>query len=97
MRVPLRAGRRLTRDDLIAKIQALYADAGSPLVREPVVVNEAFVKHYFANADPIGGTFCVAGMCGASRADASSREYWYAIVGVVADMHQQGLEHAAIP
>jgi putative ABC transport system permease protein len=99
MRVPLRAGRELTREDVLTKIRALYAraDANERAIREPVVVNEAFVARYFANATPIGGTFCIAEMCGASRANPSGRAYWYIIVGVVADMHRQGLEHAAIP
>jgi putative ABC transport system permease protein len=93
MRVPLRAGRELTRDDVLTKIRALYT-TGAPerrATREPVLVNEAFVTRYFPNVNPIGGTFCIAEMCGATRA------YWYLIVGVVADIHQQGLELATIP
>src|SRR6185436_17231173 len=38
--------------------------------------------------DPIGKTFCI---------DPTNKTYWHVIVGVVADMHRQGLESQAIP
>jgi len=57
-------------------------------IAEPVVVNEAFVRRFFPTEDPIGKRFCI---------DPTNKTYWYQIVGVVGDMHRQGLEHAAIP
>lgn len=96
--VPLRAGRHLRRDDALAKIRALYAQIqphGMPLeekarrsLAEPVVVNEAFVQRYLSGTDPIGRRFCI---------DPTAKTYWFEIVGVVGDLHRQGLERAAIP
>jgi ABC-type antimicrobial peptide transport system permease subunit len=53
-----------------------------------VVVNEAFVHRYLAGKDPVGQRFCI---------DPTEKTYWYEIVGVVGDMHRQGLERASIP
>ena len=96
--VPLRAGRFLRRDDALLKIRALWApleSADRPLderarraIAEPVVVNDAFVTRYLGGKDPIGQRFCI---------DPTAKTYWYEIVGVVGDMHRQGLERAAIP
>ena len=56
MRVPLRRGRYLSRDDAFTKIRALWspvvtdgplAEKERTAVPEPVVVNEAFVRRYF--------------------------------------------------
>jgi len=97
LRVPLRRGRRLGPDDAARKIQALWSPITTDLslaekerraVAEPVVVNEAFVRHFFPGADPIGRKFCM---------DPENKTYWYEIVGVAGDMHRQGLEHDAIP
>jgi len=98
LRVPLRAGRYLRRGDALAKIRALWAPTPSRswtleekarrAVAEPVVVNEAFVRRYLSAKDPIGERFCI---------DPTAKTYWYEIVGVVADMHRQGLERASIP
>lgn len=97
MRVPLRRGRYLTRDDAAQKIRALWqpivtdmllADKERLATPEPVVVNEAFVRRFFADEDPIGKKFCV---------DPTNKTYWYEIVGVVGDMHRSGLERASIP
>jgi predicted permease len=96
MRVPLRRGRLLTREDANTKIRALYfagntewslAEKEAHAVHEPVVVNEAFVKRFFPGENPVGKTFCI---------DPTNKTYWYVIVGVVGDMHRQGLERAAI-
>ena len=98
MRTPLRRGRALTREDATQKIRALWApiaNAGLSLADkerlatfEPVVVNEAFVRRFFPNEEPIGKRFCV---------DPTRKTYWYEIVGVIGDMHRQGLERPAIP
>jgi putative ABC transport system permease protein len=95
--VPLLRGRYLTRADAEQKIRALWSlvITDMPLAEkqrlatpEPVVVNEAFVKRFFPNEDPIGKRFCI---------DPTNKTYWYEIVGVVGDMHRQGLERNAIP
>jgi predicted permease len=97
LRVPLRRGRYLTRDDAFTKIQALWspvvthmslADKERRATPEPVVVNEAFVRRFFPNEDPLGKRFCI---------DPTNKTYWYVIVGVVGDMHRQGLGKKAIP
>jgi putative ABC transport system permease protein len=97
LRVPLRRGRYLTRDDALTKIQALWSPISTDLsladnerrsVPEPVVVNEAFARRFFPDEDPVGKRFCI---------DPTSKTYWYVIVGVVGDMHRQGLGKNAIP
>jgi len=97
LRVPLRRGRLLTNDDVERKILALWSPVITHLplaekerraVAEPVVVNEAFVKRYFPTEDPVGRKFCI---------DPTNKTYWYEIVGVVGDMHRQGLERTTIP
>ena len=97
MRVPLKRGRLLNRDDTMQKIRAMWtglvtdqslAEKERNAVPEPVVVNEAFVRRFFPGDDPIGKRFCV---------DPTNKTYWYEIVGVVGDMHRQGLERTAIP
>jgi predicted permease len=96
LRVPVRRGRSLTRDDALVKIRGLWpvgvngaSAAGRPAPPpEPVVVNEAFVRRFFPTEDPVGKTFCI---------DPTDRPYWYVVVGVVGDMQRQGLDHGAIP
>jgi len=97
MRVPVRRGRALSRDDAMQKIRALWtppptnvslADQERVAVAEPVVINETFARRFFAGDDPIGKRFCI---------DPTGKAYWYVIVGVVGDMHRQGLEHDAVP
>jgi len=97
LRVPLHRGRYLTRDDAIQKIRALWSPIVTNLslaekerraVPEPVVVNHAFVQRFFPDIDPIGQRFCI---------DPTNKTYWYEIVGVVGDMHRQGLERRTIP
>jgi putative ABC transport system permease protein len=97
IRVPLRRGRYLTRGDAQTKLLALWSPVITDLslaekerraTPEPVVVNEAFVRRFFAGEDPIGKRFCI---------DPTNKTYWYVIVGVVGDMHRQGLEKTMIP
>jgi putative ABC transport system permease protein len=97
IRVPLRRGRYLTRDDAATKIRALWnpvntsmslADKERLAVPEPVVVNDAFVQRFFPGEDPVGKHFCI---------DPTNKTYWYTIVGVVGDIHRQGLERRTIP
>ena len=97
MRVPLRRGRLLDPDDTAQRIRALWAPIVTELtlaekerraVPEPVVVNESFVQKFFPAEDPIGKRFCI---------DPTNKTYWYEIVGVIGDMHRQGLERHSIP
>jgi len=97
MRVPLRRGRFPTRADSLQKIRALWSPVTTNLslaekerraVPEPVVVNDAFVSRFFPGEDPIGKRFCI---------DPTNKTYWFEIVGVVGDMHRQGLERRTVP
>jgi putative ABC transport system permease protein len=68
--IPLIKGRYLTRDDWT--------------LQDKVVINEAIVRRFFANEDPIGHrlNFC----------SLDPKPCWFSIVGVVGDVHQFGLE-----
>jgi len=97
LRVPLQRGRYLSSADAETKIRALWspvvpggslAEREATSFAEPVVVNEAFARRFFPSEDPIGKRFCI---------DPTNKTYWYEIVGVVGDMHRQGLDHPPIP
>jgi predicted permease len=97
LRIPLRSGRLLARTDAETKIRALWspvntgeslAEKEAVAIAEPVVVNEAFARRYFPGESPIGKRFCI---------DPTNKTYWYEIIGVVGDIHRQGLEHESIP
>ncbi|HEX6941485.1 MAG TPA: ABC transporter permease [Gemmatimonadaceae bacterium] len=97
LRVPVKRGRGLTSADTDQKIRALWQPISTEMpleekqrlsIPEPVVVNEAFVRRFFPNEDPIGERFGI---------DPTNKTYWYEIVGVVGDMHRQGLDRRAIP
>lgn len=68
LRIPLRAGRMLTASDR----------DGAP---RSVVVNEAFVRRYFGNRDPIGERLWIGATTGEP----------YTVVGVVGDVKQLSL------
>jgi putative ABC transport system permease protein len=97
LNVPLRSGRRLTRDDISIKIRALWgplsdrrvslAEQSRTTLAEPVVVNEAFVRRFFGGENPVGKRFCI---------DPTGKTYWYEIVGVVGDMRRQALEREPV-
>ena len=97
--VPLRAGRHLTRADVATKIRALFGgllDQRLSLVdkarlanAEPVVVNDAFVRRFFPDDNPVGKRFC---------ADPTGpKTYCSEIVGVVGNMSRQALERDPVP
>jgi predicted permease len=97
MGVPIVRGRNLMPEDVVTKIRALWqpivndrslAEKERLAIPEPVVVNEAFVRRFFPNEDPIGRRFCI---------DPTRKTYWYTIVGVAGDMRRRGLERDAIP
>jgi putative ABC transport system permease protein len=70
MRIPLRKGRALTMQD----------DVDHP---PAAVVNEAFVRKYFPDQDPLGKQFQLVVLQPAER--------WFTIVGVAADSRDRGL------
>ena len=74
MGIPLRAGRGLTPAD---------DERGAPVA----LVNETFVRRYFAGRDPIGGRISVGGPEGP----------WRTVVGVVADVRHRALAAEARP
>ena len=97
LRVPLLRGRWLTRDDGLQKIRALWsrvlpdlplAEKERRAIPEPVIVNEAFARRFFPGENPVGKQFCI---------DPTSKTYWYSIVGIIGNMHRQGLDREAIP
>ena len=96
MGVPLKAGRYFQQTDVDAKRLTLFADPrpfeqmrnANTAPAEPVIVNEAFVRRFYPNEDPIGRRFCI---------DPTGKTYWYQIIGVVGDMRRQGLERDPIP
>jgi predicted permease len=96
MRVRLVRGRHLTRDDTHRKIRALHVSApgGASLAEqeqrvrlEPVVVNEAFARRFFGNESPVGRRFY----------DPANAARWFEIVGVLTNVHRQGVERVPIP
>jgi predicted permease len=96
LRVPLRRGRFLNAEDAQRKIGAMWPavlpGSTSPVdtlaLSEPVVVNEAFARRFFPGEEALGKRF---------RTADRNKAYWYEIVGVIGDMHRQGLERDLIP
>jgi predicted permease len=74
MGIPLRAGRAFTRAD---------DERGAPVA----LVNETFVRRYFAGRDPLSGRISVGGPEGP----------WRTVVGVVADVRHRALGAEARP
>jgi predicted permease len=74
MGIPLRSGRALTPED---------NEGGAPVA----LVNETFVRRYFAGRDPVGGRISVGGPEGP----------WRTVVGVVADVRHRALATEARP
>jgi predicted permease len=75
-RIPLRRGRWLAESDA----------EGAPRV---VVIDEAAVRRYFPDQDPIGRLI--------SMGDGDDRANWRTIVGVVADVRHRGPDQAPTP
>jgi putative ABC transport system permease protein len=74
MGIPIRAGRGLTPAD---------DQRGAPVA----LVNEIFVKRFFANRNPIGGRIAAGGPAGT----------WRTVVGVIADVRHRALATEARP
>jgi putative ABC transport system permease protein len=97
MAVPLVSGRPFTDADTARSIRLHFTDLrvlsrpqadGRPLA-DVAIVNRAFGRRHFPGEDPIGKRFFIGPPGG--------KIYWYEIVGVVGDMHRQGLEKETIP
>jgi len=84
MGVPLKQGRLFTREDAATANHILYAFPNDQ-TPEPVIVNQSFARRFFADEDPIG-----------KKLFYGPKKYPYEIVGVVGDMHRQGLEKEPI-
>jgi putative ABC transport system permease protein len=84
MGVGLKKGRLFTREDAAAANHILYAFPNNQ-TPEPVIVNESFVRRFFTDEDPIGKKLLYG-----------PKKYPYEIIGVVGDMHRQGLEREPI-
>jgi putative ABC transport system permease protein len=74
MSIPLVAGRFLTEDDVTGSANS-------------AIVNQSFVRKYFANRNPIGGRI---------NTD-DDRPHWNTVVGVVGDVRHSSLEEAPAP
>ncbi len=95
---PLRRGRFFTRDDARRKIVLMFnSPAAARLSAEQpyqpaataAIINDTFAHRFFPGADPIGKRFYEGQLTG--------NYSWYEIVGVVGDMHRQGLEQQPVP
>jgi putative ABC transport system permease protein len=75
MNIPLVAGRFFTEDDISSRAQ-------------PTIINQQFVKEYFADRNPIGGRIST---------DEKDHTRWSTVVGVVADVRHLTLEEAPQP
>jgi putative ABC transport system permease protein len=62
-----------------------YDEQNAPIT----IVNQAFAHHFFPGRDPVGRRF--------KEGAPGSRDAWITIIGVVGDMHRQGLEHEPQP
>ena len=81
LRIPLLRGRLLSEDDM---------NAG----RFVAVVNQSFVRHYFANDDPLGQKFKFNVF---DHIEQTPHDAYFEIVGVVADTKNQGLQGPPMP
>jgi putative ABC transport system permease protein len=84
--IPLMAGR-------------IFTDAEVARAAHVALVNQAFVKQYFANTNPIGQGVR-SPMLKLERADfllAQAPDDWMEIVGVVGDIRNDGLDHPTKP
>jgi predicted permease len=95
MGVPLVQGRFFTRADALDKIRLFFRGAKGVLPTparttsaEAAIVNQTFVRRFFPAEDPIGKRFYIGELTG--------KYYWYQVVGVVGDMHRQGLERQPV-
>ncbi len=98
MKIPLLRGRKFEPEEyqLTAKTEADKEARAS--VAEPAIVNEAFVRDYFPNVNPIGQPFgaYMPGVNGDPSQDETASAGWQ-IVGVVRDAKYESLRSSIAP
>ena len=98
MKIPLLQGRKFKPEEyeLTAKTEADKKARAN--VAEPVIVNEAFVRAYFPNVNPLGQPFgaYVPGVNGDPSPDETASAGWQ-IVGVVRDAKYESLRSSIAP
>jgi predicted permease len=62
--------------------------------RKLAVINQSFERKYFANNNPIGQHVRLAGL---EQFPDAARETWFEVIGVVADVKNQGLQQPVLP
>jgi putative ABC transport system permease protein len=72
----------------------VFSEAEVNSARKVAVVNQAFVRKYFANENPIGQRVRVAEL---ESFPAPVKDPWFEIVGVVADVKNRGLQQPIEP
>jgi predicted permease len=98
MEIPVLRGRRFKPEEYELTAQAEADKKARASVAEPVIVNEAFVRAYFPNVNPIGQPFgaYVPGVNGDPSPDESASAGWQ-IVGVVRDAKYDSLRRSIDP
>jgi len=98
MRIPLLQGRAFKPEEYELTAQAEADKKVGATVAEPAIVNEAFVRAYFPNVNPIGQPFgaYVPGVNGDPSPDDSASAGWQ-IVGVVRDVKYESLRSSVAP
>jgi predicted permease len=98
MKIAVLQGRKFKPEEyeLTAKVEADKQARAS--VAEPVIVNEAFVRAYFPNVNPVGQPFgsYVPGVNGDPSPDETASAGWQ-IVGVVRDVKYESLRNSIAP
>ncbi len=98
MKISVLQGRKFKPEEyeLTAKVEADKQARAS--VAEPVIVNEAFVRAYFPNVNPVGQPFgaYVPGVNGDPSPDDTASAGWQ-IVGVVRDVKYESLRNSIAP
>ncbi|HKR30152.1 MAG TPA: ABC transporter permease [Terriglobales bacterium] len=99
MGIPLLQGRVFTQEDvntalaLDKRVDAINKSGGKLSPQEknaitiPTVVNQAMVRQFWPNQNPIGQMF--------TRGDKDGP--WYEVIGVTGDVKQWGITHASVP
>ena len=98
MKIPLVKGRKFKPEEYALAAQLDTDKKARATVAEPAMVNEAFVRAYFPNADPIGQPFgdYVPGVNSDPSPDDSPSAGWQ-IVGVVSDVKYESLRRSINP
>ncbi len=99
MGIPILAGRTFSNEDLghvfeldLQEYQAYKANITLPADKtnamlKPAIINQAMAREFWPNEDPLGKMFSSGGKDGP----------WRQVIGVVGDVKEWGLTHAAVP